>query len=74
MFLPFDYARCGGTTHQTCRLCRRREPGREQWQTYVAQQMDMMTGQCPNFIEPLKSYISNNTTNRTLPAKHHAKL
>jgi len=42
-------------------LCRRRESGREQWQTYIAPAIDMMSGQCSNFIEPPKVYATNNT-------------
>jgi hypothetical protein len=34
--LPYDYARCSGTTHATCQNCRRRELGRPEWQSYMA--------------------------------------
>lgn len=62
MTLPYDYARCAGTTHPTCQWCRRREPGREQWQSYIAPPIDTLTGECGSFIEPPRTYVSNNTT------------
>ena len=62
MTLPYDYARCAGTTHQTCQWCRRREPGREQWQSYIVPPIDTLTGECSSFIEPLPIRYSNNTT------------
>lgn len=34
--LPFDIARCFGATDTACQDCRRREPGREDWQAYIA--------------------------------------
>lgn len=48
--LPFDYARCPGTTHVACQVCRRRDPGRAEWQSYMQPPIDMLTGQCPEFI------------------------
>lgn len=60
MTLPYDYARCSGTTHQTCQVCRRREPGREQWQSYIAAAI-ALDGTCSNFIEPQPIYVSNST-------------
>ena len=61
MTLPYGYARCAGTAHETCQWCRRREPGREQWQSYVVPAIDVMTGQCSNFIKPPKTYATNST-------------
>jgi len=46
MTLPYDFARCAGTTHPNCQFCRRREPGRDEWQSYVAAPMDTLTGVC----------------------------
>lgn len=34
--LPFDYARCNGTTADLCKTCRRREPGHPKWQPFIA--------------------------------------
>ena len=62
MTLPYDYARCAGTTHPTCQWCRRREPGREQWQIYIVPPIDTLTGECSSFIEPPRTCVSNNTT------------
>jgi hypothetical protein len=62
MTLPYDYARCAGTTHQTCQWCRRREPGREQWQSWMPPPIDTLTGACAEFIEPPRTYVSSNTT------------
>ena len=62
MTLPYDYARCVGTTHPTCQWCKRREPGREQWQSYIAPPIDTLTGECWSFIAPLPTRLSNNTT------------
>ena len=36
MTLPYDIARCPGTDDPRCASCRRREPGRPEWQTYIA--------------------------------------
>ena len=36
MTLPYDYARCAGTTYAACQNCQRREPGRAEWQSYIA--------------------------------------
>lgn len=65
MTLPYDYARCAGTTHPTCQWCRRREPGRERWQSYIAPPIDTLTGECSSFIEPPPTRLSNNTTPNT---------
>jgi len=61
MTLSYDYARCHGTKHQTCQLCRRREPGREQCQSYIAPELNALTGQCSNFIEPDRNHVRNST-------------
>jgi predicted Fe-S protein YdhL (DUF1289 family) len=50
MTLPYDIARCPGTTHQACFGCRRREPGNIQWQSYILPAIDVMTGECQNII------------------------
>ena len=60
--MPYDYARCQGTTHPTCQWCRRREAGLEPWQSYIAPPIDMMTGQCSEFIEPLPPRRATTTT------------
>jgi hypothetical protein len=57
--LPYDYARCPGTPRPECQVCRRREPGREQWQTYIAPPIDLLTGACAEFIEPIFRYATN---------------
>lgn len=61
MGLPYDVARCAGTTHQLCQWCRRREPGCDFGQWYTMPEIDMMTGQCPSFIEPQKQWASDST-------------
>lgn len=61
MTLPYDYARCSGTTHPTCHWCRRREPGREQWQTHIAPPIDTLTGECGEFIAPERTSVNNHT-------------
>jgi hypothetical protein len=63
-YLPFDYARCWGTTLPICQVCRRREPGREYWQPYTAPVVDLIAGTCPEFIEPPPIVITNNTSGR----------
>ena len=65
MTLPYDYARCAGTTHPTCQWCRRREPGREQWQSYIAPPINTLTGECGSFIDPPPARYSNSTTPNT---------
>ena len=50
MGLPFDIARCFGTTDPACQDCRRREPGREDWQTYIAPPIE--DGKCDSRIAP----------------------
>ena len=59
MTLPYDYARCPGTTHPNCQHCRRREPGRSEWQTTIAPPIDVLTGQCGEFIEPAPVMTTN---------------
>ncbi len=36
--LPFDIARCPGNGSPICEQCRRREPGKSDWQSYIAPQ------------------------------------
>jgi hypothetical protein len=50
--LPYDIARCTGTTHELCQYCRRREPGREGWQVFIGPAIDMMNQHCDNRIPP----------------------
>ncbi len=54
MTLPYDTARCPGTDHAICQLCRRREPGHHQWQVTIAPPIDRATGECSSFIAPIK--------------------
>lgn len=65
MALPFDFARCSGTTHSTCATCRRREPGSPDRQSYIAPPIDMLTGTCPNYIGPIKTWTTNNIQGAT---------
>lgn len=51
MTLPYDIARCPGTTHQNCIDCRRREPGRTEWQSVIEPAI-WIDGVCKNKIEP----------------------
>ncbi len=48
--LPFDYARCPGTTDEKCETCRRKEPGHPTWQTFIAP--SIANGTCWNYIKP----------------------
>ena len=66
MHLPYDYARCAGTTHPTCRTCRRREPGCEIRQAYIAPAINMLEGKCWNFIPPSETYTANSTVPNVL--------
>jgi hypothetical protein len=50
MTLSFDIARCLGTTLPECEKCRRREPGRESWQTFISP-VWMAEDGCPNCIK-----------------------
>ena len=59
MKLPFDIARCGGTTWSICGACRRREAGGE-WQAYILPAVGAY-GQCENYIAPERTTVSNNT-------------
>lgn len=65
MNLPWDFSRCVGQTnwstkepgeperlHPTCNGCRRREPGHEHRQVYIAPAIEVPTGFCPNRIAP----------------------
>jgi AAA+ ATPase superfamily predicted ATPase len=48
--LPFDYARCPGTTDPKCETCRRKEPGHPTWQSYITPRI--AGGTCENYIKP----------------------
>lgn len=48
MTLPFDIARCAGTTAPICEFCRRKEPGRPEWQAVIAPAC--VWNSCPNHI------------------------
>ena len=50
MTLPYDIARCHGNAEPLCSDCRRREPGREQWQTCIAP--PIKDGKCDYYIPP----------------------
>lgn len=50
MKLPHDYARCHGADVPECSDCRRREPGRAEWQAYIAPQP--VDGRCDYYIPP----------------------
>jgi hypothetical protein len=52
--LPYDYARCLGTSMDACKHCRRTEPGREHRQVYMAPPIDRETGECSEFIGPAR--------------------
>lgn len=49
--LPYDVARCAGTTDPLCQTCRRREPGKRDWQRQIAPAMDARG--CANHIPSL---------------------
>ena len=51
MTLPYDVARCRGTDHAACRDCRRREPGRAEWQTCI--KPPIKDGRCDAYIPPV---------------------
>ena len=65
MSLHYNYDRCYGTTQATCQSCQRRDPGREQWQSYVAPAI-RLNGECSNYIEPQPTFLANNTVSRRL--------
>lgn len=73
MTLPYDYARCTGATHKNCQVCRRREPGRKQWQSYIMPAIEV-DGRCSNFIEPIYLLARTKTLNTELgePTKEEA--
>ena len=50
MSLPYDIARCAGTVHELCSICRRREPGSPYWQVQIGPAIDYKSGSCPNRI------------------------
>lgn len=49
--LPYDYARCNGTPHDTCKDCRRKEPGHPTYQSYMSPPVKA-TGVCDWRIGP----------------------
>lgn len=52
--LPYDIARCPGTTAPLCQTCRRREPGRDTCQVTIMPAVSATPtnpGWCPNKIE-----------------------
>lgn len=51
MILPYDIARCSGTDHAACSDCRRREPGRAEWQTCIEPPIEH--GRCDAYIPPV---------------------
>lgn len=63
MSLPFDYARCQGTTAPLCQWCRRREPGHPTWQSYISP--EWQTNGCPNFIEPIQTIRAASVSSRS---------
>lgn len=62
MTLPYDIARCVGTTAPLCQMCRRREPARDWLQTYIAAAWTLGSG-CPNFIGTPTIYANSTTPN-----------
>lgn len=58
--LSHDIARCTGTTAEMCQWCRRREPGREEWQWY--DEPKWKDGQCENYIPPSVAIVTTTTT------------
>jgi hypothetical protein len=60
MSLPYDYARCAGTTHVTCQTCQRRTPGHPTRQAYIAPAVSL-AGQCDYFIASEPTIVSNRT-------------
>lgn len=63
MTLPYDIARCPGTTHPLCSQCRRREPRREWLQPYLSSApIDMQTARCEAYIPPAHITTTNRTT------------
>lgn len=63
MALPYDIARCTGTTHPICGTCRRREPGRAEWQTMIAPSK-YVTTHCKNHIAPELITVAGDTEAR----------
>lgn len=63
MTLPHDIARCPGTTAPLCQSCRRREPGRVEWQAYVEPRWS--TAGCPHYIAKIgESDVAASATDR----------
>ena len=51
MTLFYDIARCSGTDHAACSDCRRREPGRAEWQTCI--KPPIQDERCDAYIPPV---------------------
>lgn len=51
MSLPYDYARCTGTTHEICQTCRRTEPGHPTRQSFFSWR-PVQNGTCAHYIAP----------------------
>jgi hypothetical protein len=51
--LPYDIARCAGTLAcALCLDCRRKEPGRDDWQTNISPTFEALMGtSCVNYIK-----------------------
>jgi hypothetical protein len=58
MTLPFDIARCAGTTAPLCQQCRRREPG-DKYQWHVG--AEIVGSSCRNYIPLLPVTTSGGT-------------
>ena len=51
MNLPYDYARCTGTTQEICQTCRRTEPGHPTRQSFFSF-APAADGTCEHYIAP----------------------
>lgn len=50
MTLSYDEARCSGTHAELCQKCQRRDPGRDEFQSHVGPEYDMLNNFCVNWI------------------------
>lgn len=62
MTLSHDIARCPGTAANLCATCRRREPGRPEWQVTILPAVNPTY--CPNYIAPLRTWASDSSSTR----------